>query len=579
MYDLTARPDHGDSFGTGDTGVVFYNLLTRTDWGGFVPPRVKKGESMSWVTTLPKGLALNGEVKDASLAHAWAQDYTSEVNQDGTTTITGKYTAKYSDQALTSHRTPVSIPVRATTDLDHGAEVASTFNPPAGYASNTPDATVTVPKADVDADAGVYDLTATPDDGAGFTAGSTGSVSYKMQGDIADGFVPAVVKKGESVSWTTTLPTGLSVDEDAEIIDGNVSRFFDREYTSIKNPDGTTDVTGTWTAKGSDRKLQGYWKPVEIPVEATEALQQDAVITSTFAPPVGYTNEGHLTASAAVPVADGVVADAGVYGLKATATNGGGFVSGTNGYVQYDVQGDQGAPGFVPAVVEQGETVSWTTTLPESLSLNGEVLDGNTAAGFDREYTSKENGDGTTTVTGTYTALDSARELVGNTELVLIPVTATDALERGDTVTSTFTPPAGFTSNHLSATAEIPIDVVADAGVYDLNAAPDQSDSFAPGTSGSVSYVVQGDQDDPGFVPAGRRARQVRDLGDHVAEGPQAPGGRRGQQLLGRVQAHLHLRDERRRHHHDHGQVHRARGRPRTHRQHGAHQHPGRGHE
>ncbi|WP_314102288.1 hypothetical protein, partial [uncultured Frigoribacterium sp.] len=144
-YALEAKPMTGTHFSPGDDGTVsFTSRPSRGPDGIDITP----GESMSWTTTLPKGLEIRGNTcSDVYTGYTATCDFGATA-PDGTRTVVYTVTRDADQPAVTDafqHVHTTTYDVRATADLAPDAEVVTTFTPTAGHTSDSPRAETTVP--------------------------------------------------------------------------------------------------------------------------------------------------------------------------------------------------------------------------------------------------------------------------------------------------------------------------------------------------------------------------------------------------------------------------------------------------
>ena len=166
--------------------------------------------------------------------------------------------------------------------------------------------------------------------------------------------------------------------------------------------------------------------PLLFSIPASAVTAPAPTPSSSATPPASTSTPPASEGDAAAPI----VADAGVYDLAVVSDNRGALVPGVKGKVSYRVQGDQDAPGFVPALVKKGQSMSWVTSLPKGVILESEIIDGNNHL-FDRSYVKRTNPDGTMDIIGTYTAKYGDQLLDFSRSSVKIPVRVTDQLGGG----------------------------------------------------------------------------------------------------------------------------------------------------
>jgi hypothetical protein len=146
-YALEAKPLTGTHFAPGSDGTVsFTSRPSRGPDGIDITP----GESMSWTTTLPKGLEIRGNTcSDVYTGYTATCDFGTTA-PDGTRTVVYTVTRDADQPAVTNafqHVHTTTYDVRATADLAADAEVVTTFTPTGGHTSDSPRTETTVPVA------------------------------------------------------------------------------------------------------------------------------------------------------------------------------------------------------------------------------------------------------------------------------------------------------------------------------------------------------------------------------------------------------------------------------------------------
>ncbi|TWX34030.1 hypothetical protein ES689_15290, partial [Frigoribacterium sp. ACAM 257] len=146
-YALEAKPTTGAHFAPGADGTVsFTSRPSRGPDGIDIVP----GESMSWTTTLPKGLEIRGNTcSDVYTGYTATCDFGATA-PDGTRTVVYTVTRDADQPAVTNafqHVHTTTYDVRATADLAADAKVVTTFTPTGGHTSDSPRTETTVPVA------------------------------------------------------------------------------------------------------------------------------------------------------------------------------------------------------------------------------------------------------------------------------------------------------------------------------------------------------------------------------------------------------------------------------------------------
>lgn len=284
-------------------------------------------------------------------------------------------------------------------------------------------------------DAGVYNLTATPEVGDKFGPGvASGVVALETQATTAESLPLGV---GHQIDTVVALPAGVRPVDLPAVESGD---GFNRAWK-------TTEAEGRHTVRATTTITHDG--PISLPAASFAIESEIAAVVSEEALTIRATTETsdgltsmHPDDSAVIPMAWNV--KTGVYGLDVTGTSPAAM------QVQVSTHPDSSGEDLF---LRRGDAVATTFTLPTGVT-PGQLPERATGKGFETVWSSSSaEGGSTVTVTQTATAPHTTFEQ----QLHAIPVeVSSDAWTEGYTVAASIALPDRFLSNQAASEAQIP---------------------------------------------------------------------------------------------------------------------------
>ncbi|GAA4678780.1 hypothetical protein [Frondihabitans cladoniiphilus] len=477
VYNHYAEPDAEGKYRPGRTGKVKFDSQPTAN---ATPVKLRVNESITWTTTLPVGLKPIDLPKSSSNTywrHVW-----SETTTAGATTVTHTVT-RLSGEDNSVANWDNEFKVVGEAGLADNARVSTSVTLPAGYASASPNGSSTVKSAETfTATLGIHDHSVKPDQGTVFSPGTVGHVD--MKSNASSDATGVWMTTGETLTYTTVLPSGLRPGTLPAASSGG---GFNHTWAS-STENGVTSVTHTITRTGAGLNVteRNFANRFEVVAEAN--LTDGAAVTTTFTPPAGFASS-NVSRTSTVQVDTTQNTTLGVHNHTVTPVGGTTFKPGTKGHVNFD---PQPAANRTKITIPGNGSISWATTLPTGLK-PGTLPEDNATATWRHTYTATTTG-GVATVTHTMTNLTAnAIDVTNPGDNNRFEVEAEATLTDGATVSTTFTPPAGFISSSATGSSTVrfesqevvtPEPIVVNSG--------QQAGTYTPGTNTLSGTATEG---------------------------------------------------------------------------------------
>jgi hypothetical protein len=467
VHQMSVTPSAGSTFLPGMGGTLRFDT---TPGSANVPVALAGDDTITHTVTLPPWLT-----PDPAPTSSGDVAWTSVAGPDGSTVLTR--TQSFADGQTSYTGSTVSVPLRASrADVSPSpAAVTVAVTLPEPFGSSEASATA-LPTSTTQTAVGVHDLSVAPTTGVLFQTGTSGRLQFRVAPDAT---TPFTAVSDDTLVHDITLPAGLFPGRLPSTVEGDASTVSwgsvqDGEvWTLTRTEEFHRDVTGDVYPSAAT---------VSVPVLSNGTLADGAVVRVTTTPPA------HLTSAAATaeaPVGAVSRTTVGVHGLTVAPAAGTWFQPSAPGTVSFRVTPSGAA---AAARIGVGDSVTHALTLPSWLSVSG-PLPGPADTGYSTVVWSQTPA-GTGRIIRTET-FDEARESYPAAEPVQLPVvksSATTAAQADVGVTATV--PAHLESEATTATARVTASVETLVGVHALTVTPTGTSRFAPGTTGTVSFLT-----------------------------------------------------------------------------------------
>jgi len=291
--------------------------------------------------------------------------------------------------------------------------------------------------------------------GGGHAAGQQWRYEFQVEtpmvaaaGSSSMGYVFAGSTPGNPFRAEGSTPTTIEVNEQPTV--ASVVSVDPIAKTAVVSGTATPGATITIGDQNAVVQEDGSWSmTVEgLQVGSNELVVQQVVAGEPFGAPV--------TLDAVIAA---LTTSLGANDVTVTSEADGWFTEGTEGTVTITTQTGTSPTG---ATVRPGESLSWTTTLPEGIE-TGELPEPQTVDGWTTAYEASLDSAGRLTVEVKVTNATTENSEYTAADAITFPIVSTGKPSVDGTITTVFTPPTGYTSTAPEATtvAKAPLPLTA----------------------------------------------------------------------------------------------------------------------